>query len=581
MTYKSAFKFWVTLLILILFFIIKILVLLNFIDSTSLSRFIEFACLMALLPLFWTMVKEYMDRTNEIKKSRDYREKLSKVLINQSHNPLFYDGDVHSGAKELTKNVVEALDIDKCSIWLYNEDKNVLKCEQSYMKTCNCWDIELAIKLNRCDHPLYFKAVDNDNIIIANDVHTHPDLVSFKWSNVNSVLVVPIVFQTDTIGIICLENRISRNWLDTEVDFAHMLSSLYTFAYSVKETNLISKDLLEFEKFIDKATLVSKTDSNGNITYINKKFEEVSGWRLKDLVGKNHKFISSNIHPKSFWDEMYKRTVTDKKIWNNIIINKTKKNELFYVDTYIKAEFDEYDVLVGYMTIRYDVTNLIKASQEIEKKNSYLEHAAKILRHDMHSGINTYMPRGISSLKRRLDVETIEKFKLAAPLRMLEEGLTHTQKVYKGVYEFTNLVKKDVVLNKSVYNLKTILKSYLNNTAYTSQVVIDDLGNANVNEPLFCTAVDNLIRNGLKYNDSDTKFVKIYREGNNIIIQDNGRGLTQENFELLSKPYSRNPNQKESGTGLGLNICVAILQEHKFKLSCEKNKIGTKMKIKL
>ena len=39
---------------------------------------------------------------------------------------------------------------------------------------------------------------------------------------------------------------------------------------------------------------------------------------------------------------------------------------------------------------------------EIEKKNTYLEHAAKILRHDMHSGINTYMPRGLSSLERRL-----------------------------------------------------------------------------------------------------------------------------------------------------------------------------------
>ena len=35
---------------------------------------------------------------------------------------------------------------------------------------------------------------------------------------------------------------------------------------------------------------------------------------------------------------------------------------------------------------------------EINKKNSYLEHAARIIRHDMHSGINTYMPRGISSL---------------------------------------------------------------------------------------------------------------------------------------------------------------------------------------
>ena len=34
-------------------------------------------------------------------------------------------------------------------------------------------------------------------------------------------------------------------------------------------------------------------------------------------------------------------------------------------------------------------------------------------------------------------------------------------------------------------------------------------------------------------------------------------------------------------SGLGLNICVAILKEHGFELICEKIETGTKMKIKL
>jgi hypothetical protein len=32
---------------------------------------------------------------------------------------------------------------------------------------------------------------------------------------------------------------------------------------------------------------------------------------------------------------------------------------------------------------------------------------------------------------------------------------------------------------------------------------------------------------------------------------------------------------------LGLNICKAILEEHGFKIFCEKNEIGTKIKIKM
>jgi K+-sensing histidine kinase KdpD len=234
----------------------------------------------------------------------------------------------------------------------------------------------------------------------------------------------------------------------------------------------------------------------------------------------------------------------------------------------------------GYV-VREFLIKKASTEKELDKKNIYLEHAAKIIRHDMHSGINTYIPRGISSLTRRLTDEVIEDLKLGAPLKLLTEGLKHAQKVYSGVYEFTNLVKQGETLNKKGCNVHDILKDYLDLTSYKDQVVIsEDLPTLEVNEPLFCTAVDNLIRNGLKYNDSPTKFVKIYCEGSDIIIEDNGRGITNDEFVELSKPYKRKDGQKESGTGLGLNICIAILGEHKFTVTAEKLDNGTKIKIK-
>ena len=223
-----------------------------------------------------------------------------------------------------------------------------------------------------------------------------------------------------------------------------------------------------------------------------------------------------------------------------------------------------------------------KHMQDLEKKNSYLEHAAKILRHDMHSGINTYIPRGVSSLERRLTEDLQKEYKIDGSIKMIKEGLRHTQKVYKGVYEFTNLVKPDAILSKSECSLLDILNDYLSSTAYKNQVSIEDLGVWSVNEPLFCTAVDNLIRNGLKYNDSDSKYVKIYRTESDIIIEDNGRGLTREDFFYLAQPYIRKEGQSESGSGLGLNICIAILKEHGFTIDCKKREEGgTQLKISL
>jgi signal transduction histidine kinase len=155
------------------------------------------------------------------------------------------------------------------------------------------------------------------------------------------------------------------------------------------------------------------------------------------------------------------------------------------------------------------------------------------------------------------------------------------------VFEFTNLVKKEVVLNRAEYDLREILVDYLTATAYRSQVHIEDLGQFPVNEPLFCTAIDNLIRNGLKYNDSPSKLIRIYRTGSFLCIEDNGRGLTREEFTALSKPYARKENQKESGTGLGLNISIAIIEEHGFRIYCDRLEtnegmpVGTKITIRL
>jgi K+-sensing histidine kinase KdpD len=228
-------------------------------------------------------------------------------------------------------------------------------------------------------------------------------------------------------------------------------------------------------------------------------------------------------------------------------------------------------------TIRVKDVELEKQLDDINKKNTYLEYAARIIRHDMHSGINTYMPRGLSSLQKRMDQEKIDELKIGPSLKMISEGLAHTQKVYKNVYEFTNLVKVKADFSTKEIDLKEALEKYLANTSYRNQVVIDDLGLVNANEQLFCNAIDNLIKNGLKYNEKNDKCVKIYKEVDVIVVEDNGIGLTSKKFEELIKKGI----DTESDTGIGLSITKAIIEEHGYSIFCEKVENGTKMKIKI
>ena len=240
-------------------------------------------------------------------------------------------------------------------------------------------------------------------------------------------------------------------------------------------------------------------------------------------------------------------------------------------DTWLEKSFE----------LNEHILEKIKTRSQLIQKNAYLEYSSKIIRHDMHSGINTYIPRGLKMLLTKLDEETIKKYKLQSAITMLEKGLKHTQKVYQGVYAFTNLVKETSQLDTAEFDLQVALIDYLSATAYLKRVEVSELPTIKANQSLMCTAIDNLIRNGLKYNDHSPKnqYVKVYMESEWLIIEDNGRGITQEEFDLLSMPYKRKEEQYEEGSGLGLNICIAILEEHGYIIRVTKLDVGTKIAI--
>jgi light-regulated signal transduction histidine kinase (bacteriophytochrome) len=232
-------------------------------------------------------------------------------------------------------------------------------------------------------------------------------------------------------------------------------------------------------------------------------------------------------------------------------------------------------VLFQRKTIKVQDKEIQRQLDDINRKNTYLEYAARIIRHDMHSGINTYIPRGLSSLQKRINTEKADELKIGPSLKMISEGLAHTQKVYKGVYEFTNLVKVKVDFKKEKIDVKSALEDYFANTSYSSQVTVEDIGEMEVNKQLFCTAIDNLVRNGIKYNSNKNKTVHVSKENNNIVIKDNGTGLSKKQFnEIIKKGVDI-----ESETGLGLSITKAIVEEHGFSIDCDLIDEGTQITI--
>jgi PAS domain S-box-containing protein len=145
------------------------------------------------------------------------------------------------------------------------------------------------------------------------------------------------------------------------------------------EITRLNKSLLEFQRAIHTSSIVSIADPKGLITYVNSNFIEISGYSAEELIGRNHRIVSSGHHPREFWKEMW-ATISSGKIWRDRVKNRAKNGSYYWVDTFVMPFKDEKGNITEYLSIRNDITNHKFAEEELLHKGMLLEHAAKIAR---------------------------------------------------------------------------------------------------------------------------------------------------------------------------------------------------------
>jgi len=108
--------------------------------------------------------------------------------------------------------------------------------------------------------------------------------------------------------------------------------------------------------------IASQTDENGYITNVSKAMCDITGYTKEELLGQRHNIIRHPDMPDEVFTELWD-TITKGEVWEGEVKNKKKNGKSYWVKTRISPTFDENHEIVGYASIRVDITDKKKIEE--------------------------------------------------------------------------------------------------------------------------------------------------------------------------------------------------------------------------
>ena len=123
----------------------------------------------------------------------------------------------------------------------------------------------------------------------------------------------------------------------------------------------------EYKETIDENNIVSKTDDQGIITFVNEEFCNVSGYTKDELLGHNHNIIRHPDMNSEVFSKIW-QTIQARKIWKGIIKNRKKDGSHYWVNAIIKPIVDNKDNVIEYIGMRNDITEIQDIKEDLNKE---------------------------------------------------------------------------------------------------------------------------------------------------------------------------------------------------------------------
>ena len=376
-----------------------------------------------------------------------------------------------------------------------------------------------------------------------------------------------------------------------------------------------------YQEAIENSNIVSKTDINGIITFVNDEFCKISGYSYDELIGQNHNIVRHPDVSTSNFESLWK-TILSKKPFKATVKNLSKDGSTVYLNTTITPILDKNENIIEFIAIRYDVTAEVELKKHLEIKEKELEQLNLTLEQKVIE-----QTKQLQELNKTLEKRVLEEIKKneekqkmlfwqsrMASLGQMIGNIAHqwrqpltelnltlfnmkkasiqnnekkVEELYKEskllisnmsatIEDFSNFFnpqkeKKSFEIKEAVNEALMILRKVIENESINLQIDVPInykvLGVANELSQVIINLIQNA-KDAFILNDIKNKKITIVLREEQILnkkyslleISDNAGGISKENIDKIFEPYFTTKH-KSQGTGLGLFMSKMIIEK--------------------
>ena len=346
-------------------------------------------------------------------------------------------------------------------------------------------------------------------------------------------------------------------------------------------------DGLQYFNALTESSIVSKSDLEGNITYVNDNLCAVSGYTREELLGQSHRIFRHPGNPDALYKNLWE-TVLSGKIWRERVTNLNKNGSSFLADTIIIPLKDDHGGLKEFIAIRQDVTDLVMMKRKMQENAIRREEERKIAEakegflvlftHELKTPLNAIINFS-KYIRKQLDKpRDLDRDKIGNLLESIINNGTDMLENITNILDISKLKANKLTYNYTTFSANTLLESQLERLGS----LLDAKGaHAEIRAPQECMissdehrvkqVVANILSNAIKYGH-DRIVATLGYEGDSVVlaIEDNGKGITDKEgvFRLYDQGEESLLQRKSEGTGVGLYF---------VKLLCDDLGIGYRL----